>query len=206
MLGVSRLAAALADDWGVARHAAFVGDGTAPDSGLAVKIALVHDYLNQYGGAERVLEEMHDLWPDAPIYTSIFDPAVMPPTYLGMDIRTSFMQRLPGVMTHHQPYLPVYPHAFESFDFEPFDVVVSNSSAFCKGIVTGPHTLHICYCLTPMRWVWDYRGYVERERLGAAARIGLPPLIHWLRTWDVANAQRVDEFVAISRTVAARIQ
>ena len=171
-----------------------------------MRIALVHDYLNQYGGAERVLEELHELYPSAPIFTSMFDPKAMPAVYRQMDIRTSFMQRLPGVMRHHQPYLPLYPLAFESFDFGDFDVVLSNSSAFCKGVVTDPRTLHVCYCLTPMRWVWDYRGYVQRENLGRLPRLGLPPLISNLRTWDVASANRVDEFIAISRTVAARIR
>lgn len=171
-----------------------------------MRVALVHDYLNQYGGAERVLEEMHALYPEAPIYTSIYDRARMPPEYRRMDIRTSFMQRLPGVMRHHQSYLGLYPLAFESFDLDGCDVVLSNSSAFCKGVLTGPTTLHVCYCLTPMRWVWDYRSYVERERLGRLPRWGLPPVISALRVWDVASSQRVDEFVGISRAVAARIR
>ena len=171
-----------------------------------MRIALVHDYLNQYGGAERVLEELHALFPTAPIYTSIYDPRAMPAIYREMEIRPSFMQRLPGVTRHHQPYLPLYPLAFEAFDLGEFDVVLSNSSAFCKGVITAPHTLQVCYCLTPMRWVWEYRGYVEREQLGRVARVALPPLISALRLWDVTSSQRVDEFVAISRTVQARIK
>ncbi len=171
-----------------------------------MKVALVHDYLNQYGGAERVLEELHQLFPQAPIFTSIYDRDAMPAAFRGMDIRTSFMQRLPGILKHHQPYLALYPLAFESFELDEFDVVLSNSSAFCKGVKTGPHTLHICYCLTPMRWVWDYRGYVERERLGRLPRLGLPPIISSLRAWDVTVSNTVDHFIAISRTVAARIR
>jgi glycosyltransferase involved in cell wall biosynthesis len=116
------------------------------------------------------------------------------------------MQRLPLVTRNHQPFLLLYPLAFESFDFGDYDVVVSNSSAFCKGVVTGPRTLHLCYCLTPMRWVWSYRTYVERERLGRAARLILPAAISQLRSWDVATAQNVDRFAAISRAVAARIR
>jgi glycosyltransferase involved in cell wall biosynthesis len=153
-----------------------------------------------------VLEELHALFPDAPIFTSIYDPSAMPAAYRDMRIRTSFMQRLPGVARHHQPYLPLYPLAFESFDFSAYDVVLSTSSAFCKGVVTGPHTLQVCYCLTPMRWVWDYCAYVEREQLGRMARVGLPPIISGLRIWDVTSSHRVDEFVAISRTVQARIR
>jgi glycosyltransferase involved in cell wall biosynthesis len=110
------------------------------------------------------------------------------------------------VTRNHQPFLLLYPLAFESFDLTGFDVVISNSSAFCKGVVTAPGTLHICYCLTPMRWVWNYHAYVERERLGAMARLVLPAAISQLRSWDVATAQNVDRFLAISRTVAARIR
>ena len=116
------------------------------------------------------------------------------------------MQRLPFVTKRHQAYLMAYPIAFESFDLGAYDVVISNSSAFCKGVVTGPSTLHISYCLTPMRWVWRYRDYVDRERLGGVARTLLPPLIHYLRVWDAMASSRVDRYVAISRAVAARIQ
>jgi glycosyltransferase involved in cell wall biosynthesis len=171
-----------------------------------MKVALAHDYLNQYGGAERVLEQLHSYYPDAPIYTSMYDPSVMPPDYRSWDIRTSFMQRLPLVKKQHQAYLMAYPIAFESFDLGPYDVVISNSSAFCKGVVTGPNTLHISYCLTPMRWVWRYRDYVERERLGGFARAVLPPLIHYLRVWDAGASSRVDRYIAISTAVAARIR
>lgn len=169
-------------------------------------MALAHDYLNQYGGAERVLEELHALYPEAPVFTSMYWPEKMSPAIRGMDVRTSFMQRLPLVTRYHQPYLLLYPLAFESFNLDGYDVVVSNSSAFCKGVITPPHTLHICYCLTPMRWVWSYRSYVERERLGRAARLALPAAISQLRAWDVATGQNVDRFVAISRAVAARIR
>jgi glycosyltransferase involved in cell wall biosynthesis len=133
-------------------------------------------------------------------------PEKMSPTIRGLDVRTSFMQRLPLVTRNHQPFLLLYPLAFESFDLSGFDVVISNSSAFCKGVVTAPGTLHICYCLTPMRWVWNYHAYVERERLGTMARLVLPAAISQLRSWDVATAQNVDRFLAISRTVAARIR
>jgi glycosyltransferase involved in cell wall biosynthesis len=171
-----------------------------------MKVALAHDYLNQNGGAEKVLEHLHEMYPDAPIYTSMYDPKIMPAAYRTWDIRTSFMQRLPFVTTRHQSYLMVYPIAFESFDLSEYDVVISNSSAFCKGVVTGPNTLHISYCLTPMRWVWNYRAYVERERLGGLARVMLPPLISYLRIWDAGASSRVDRYVAISRAVAARIK
>jgi glycosyltransferase involved in cell wall biosynthesis len=170
-----------------------------------MKLAIVHDYLNQYGGAERVLEVLHELFPDAPIYTSIYDAPTMPPAYRQWEIHTSFMQRLPGVMRHHQSFLPFYPLAFEGFDLSQYDVVLSNSSAWCKGVLTPPTTLHLCYCLTPMRWVWNYREYVQRERFGRPVRMVLPMMMNWLRTWDRVSADGVDQYATISRAVAARV-
>lgn len=167
---------------------------------------MVHDYLNQYGGAERVLEQLHAMYPTAPVYTSIYWPAALPESYRRMDIRTTFMQRLPGVLRHHQRYVLAYPLAFESLELGNYDVVLSNSSAWCKGVLTPPETVHVCYCLTPMRWAWSYRDYVEREQLGGAVRRVLPVAMHYLRLWDVISARRVDRFVAISRAVAARIR
>src|SRR5581483_10894620 len=107
---------------------------------------------------------------------------------------------------HHQSYLLAYPLAFEGFRFAEYDVVLSNSSAWCKGVVTPPETLHVCYCLTPMRWAWRYADYVEREQFGRLARLGLPPVMTALRIWDVTSAQRVDHFLAISRAVADRVR
>lgn len=171
-----------------------------------MKVALVHDYLNQMGGAERVVIALHELFPDAPIYTSIYDPARVDPVFQKMDIRTSFMQKLPLVTKHHQPYLPLYPFAMEKLDLRGYDLVLSSSSAFGKGVITRPETLHICYCHTPMRWCWNYEEYVERERLGKVARAILPFLITKLRTWDQISAMRVDHFVANSPIVVERIR
>ena len=131
-----------------------------------MKVALVHDYLNQMGGAERVVMAFHEIFPDAPIYTSIYDPQRVDPAFQKMDIRTSFMQKFPLVTKHHQPYLPFYPFAMEKLDLRGYDLVLSSSSAFGKGVITRPETMHICYCHTPMRWCWNYDEYVEREQLG----------------------------------------
>src|SRR5581483_10026089 len=169
------------------------------------RVALVHDYLNQYGGAERVIEALHELFPEAPVFTSLYDPAAMPARYRTWDIRTSFLQRIPAARRFHRSLLLLYPMAFEAFDLRQFDVVISNSSAWAKSVITGPATTHICYCLTPMRWAWNYAEYGEREGLGKATRAVLPAAIHYLRLWDVATAKRVDRFVGISRAVVARI-
>jgi glycosyltransferase involved in cell wall biosynthesis len=171
-----------------------------------MRVALVHDYLNQMGGAERVLMAFHEIFPDAPIYTSIYDPQRVDPAFQHMDIRTSFMQKLPLVKKHHQPFLPLYPFAMETLDLRGYDLVLSSSSAFAKGVITKPQTLHICYCHTPMRWCWNYEEYVEREQLGKMARRVLPFLITGLRMWDQTTAMRVDHFIANSPVVAERIQ
>ena len=170
-----------------------------------MRVALVHDYLNQMGGAEKVLLTLHELFPQAPIYTSIYEPSRVDRRFRSMDVRTSFMQRLPFVKQHHQPFLPLYPYAFERLDLRAYDLVISDSSAFAKGVVTRPESLHISYCHTPMRWAWNYEDYIERERMGRLARIMLLPFIARLRAWDYATAARVDYFVANSPAVAARI-
>jgi glycosyltransferase involved in cell wall biosynthesis len=173
------------------------------DPGL--KIAFVVSWLNQHGGAERVLEAAHELYPDAPVYTSIYAPQSLPPIYRRWDIRASFLNRFPSVHRHHQLYLPFYPLAFESLDLRAYEVVLSIPSAFAHGVLTSSSTRHICYCLTPARFLWQYREYVENEAIGRPARLLLPLLVSRLRQWDRLAAERVDEFIAISRVVQSRI-
>lgn len=171
-----------------------------------MNLALVHDYLNQYGGAERVLDALHDLYPTAPVYTSIYAPDLMPPHYRKWDIHTSFMQRLPGVAQRHQLYLPIYPSAFESFDLSSYDLVLSSSSAFAKGVITEADALHVCYCHSPMRFAWNYHDYVRGERMPGRARRLLPFVLNYVRLWDEASSRRVDAYIANSRVVARRIR
>ncbi len=174
------------------------------------RIALVHDWLNQLGGAENVLEELVTLFPGAPIYTSMYAPECMPPSYRQWPIHTSFMQSLPGVTTYHQRYLPIYPLAFAHTDLSAYDLVLSNKSGFCHGVKTrngqGRKALHVCYCLTPTRFLWLYEQYREREQIAGGLNFALQPLLALLRRWDWAAAQRVDYFIAISRTVQQRIR
>jgi glycosyltransferase involved in cell wall biosynthesis len=169
-----------------------------------MKIALVHDWLNQRGGAEDVLEALVRLYPGAPIYTSIYAPELMPDTYRSWDIRTTWMDRLPGIHHNHQPYLPLYPKAFADLDLRDYDLVLSNKSGFCHGVQTGQKP-HICYCLAPTRYVWQLDAYMQRERISLSASIILKPLVQMLRRWDFAAAQRVDSFVAISSEIKRRI-
>ncbi len=168
-------------------------------------LALVHDWLNQIGGAEDVLETLVEMFPGAPIYTSMYWREGMPEAYRSWDIRTTWMDRLPGIYRHHQPYLPLYPLAFSRLDLSGYDLVLSNKSGFCHGVRTG-RAPHICYCLTPTRYIWGFEDYAAREALPPAGRIALRPLIGLLRRWDYRAAQRVTHFIAISREVQARIR
>jgi glycosyltransferase involved in cell wall biosynthesis len=129
----------------------------------------------------------------------------MPPHWQSWDIHTSFIDRLPLAHRRQQFYLPLYPFAFEQFDFSAYDFVLSNKSGFCHGVITGPETLHICYCLTPTRYLWRYHQYAEREQLSPLSRVGLAPFLTYLRMWDRLAADRVDYFIAISEEVRRRI-
>ncbi|MBN1401795.1 MAG: glycosyltransferase [Anaerolineae bacterium] len=171
-----------------------------------MKLAIVCSWLNQYGGAERVLEVIHDMYPQAPIYTSIYRPEALPERYRTWDIRPSFMNRIPLASRRHQFFLPLYPLAFESLDLRGYDVVLSLTSAFGHGVITEAETQHICYCLTPARFLWGYHAYIEREGVGRLARLALAPFLRSLRQWDRLAADRVDRFLAISQTVQRRIQ
>ena len=170
-----------------------------------MNVALVHDWLNQIGGAEDVLEVLVDMYPNVPLYTSLYWQEKMPAHWLEWDIRTSFINRLPGARKKQQLYFPLYPFAFEQFDFRGYDLVISNKSGFCHGIITGPETTHICYCLTPTRYVWRYHQYAEQEDLKRGVRLGLGPFLTFLRMWDRLAADRVDHFIAISQAVRQRI-
>jgi glycosyltransferase involved in cell wall biosynthesis len=171
-----------------------------------MRLALVHDWLNQLGGAEDVLECLAGMFPAAPIHTSIYWRAGMPASYRAWPIRTSFMDRLPGVYRQHQPYLPLYPLAFERFNLSEFELVLSNKSGFCHGVRPAPGARHVCYCLSPTRYVWDFDAYASHEGLSAPVRLAMRPLLSGLRRWDYAAAQRVDQFIAISAEIQQRIR
>jgi len=173
--------------------------------GKKVRIAIVHDYLMQAGGAERVVEAMHQIWPDAPIYTSVYDAATLP-AFQTMDVRTSVLQRWVGKPHFHKLALPFYPVAFEQFDLSGYDVVLSSTTGFAKGVITGPETCHICYCHTPARFAWRSHEYLAQGNYGRTTRRALALVLHGLRAWDYASAQRVDYFVANSANTARRIR
>lgn len=174
--------------------------------GWLMKLALVHDYLIQNGGAEKVLEVFGSLWPDSPIYTLLFDPTSLP-AFQARDVRTSFLARLPLGQRKYQWYLPLMPTATEQYDLSDYDVVLSSTSAFAKGVITRDDALHICYCHTPTRYLWsDTHSYIEELRVPGFVKMLLPPVLSRLRLWDKTAADRVDVFVANSKTVRSRIQ
>lgn len=170
-----------------------------------MKIALVHDYLAQDGGAEKVLEAFHEIWPDAPIFVLFYDKNKLP-RFAQADIRESFIAKLPYGRTRYQWFLPMMPIATERHNLHKFDVVFSSTSAFAKGVLTRPETVHISYCHTPTRYLWtDTHEYIADLKYNAIIKSFLPRLIHRMRIWDKMSVDRVDHFIANSDTVRQRI-
>ena len=170
-----------------------------------MKIALVHDYLAQDGGAERVLKAFHEIWPDAPIFVLFHKPGSVD-GFDDADVRQSFIGKIPLAKNRYQWFLPWMPLATERHNVHDFDVVLSSTSAFAKGILTRPDTLHISYCHTPTRYLWtDTHEYIADLKYTRLIKAALPRLIHKLRLWDKMSVDRVDHFIANSNTVRQRI-
>lgn len=174
-------------------------------SARPLKVALVHYWLTSWRGGEKVLEALAKLFPHADIYTHVYDPEVVAASPLaGRGIRTTFIHRLPFAKRLYQKYLPLMPIALEQLDLSDYDLVISTESGPAKGLVLPPEVAHLCYCFTPMRYVWDmYHDYLAHA--GWFTRLMMRPLIHYLRLWDRLSADRVDHFVADSAFVAKRI-
>jgi glycosyltransferase involved in cell wall biosynthesis len=171
-----------------------------------MKIAIVHDYFTQLGGAEKVAEELMRMLPSAALHTTVALPQCVPPGLAGVPINTSWMQKLPGMREYYRLYFLLYPFALPSIDLSGYDLVLSSSSGYAKGVQTNRDAIHVCYCHTPMRWAWSFETYSEREEMGAAKRFLLRQLVRGLRHWDVGASRQPDHFIANSQTVAARIQ
>jgi len=173
----------------------------------SMKIALVHDYLIQDGGAEKVLKAFSEIWPDAPIYVLLYDREKSDPVFLDKKINTTFLQKMPAGLSKYQWYLPLMPLATEQHNLADFDVVLSSASSFSKGIITNPNTLHVCYCHTPTRFLWsDMHQYIEDLNYNRLVKKIIPPVLKNLRQWDMLSAHRVDKFIANSQTVRDRIE
>lgn len=170
-----------------------------------MRLAIVHDYLIQMGGAERVVAAMAQAFPQAPIYTSATDRDHLSPEFLGREIINSWADRLPGIQKSFKKFFPLYPFAFRSFKPLDADVAWISSSGFAKWIPVKANVKTICYCHTPPRFFWNSDGYVEAElgnsMVGRSAKV----FLSLLRRWDYACAQRIDRFVANSRCVQERI-
>lgn len=165
-----------------------------------MKVALVHDDLMQWGGAERVLLALSEIFPEAPIYTSVFnsDNKLLAESFKGKKVITSFVQKIPFWKSFYKAFLPLYPLAFEQFDFSEYDLVISQTTRFAKSIITKPGTTHICYCHTPPRFLWHLSG----EKVSGL----LEPLLTKLRLFDQISARRVDFFLAGSKNSQQRIR
>lgn len=172
-----------------------------------MKIALVHDWLTGMRGGEKVLEVFCELFPHARLYTLLHNKGSVSYTIESMDIRTSFVQCLPLIKNKYRHYLPIFPKAIERFDLRGYDLVLSSSHCVAKGVITGSETLHICYCFTPMRYIWDlYDQYFDKKRSNLFTRWAVSHVLDYLRKWDVASSKRVDKFIAISKYIADRIK
>jgi glycosyltransferase involved in cell wall biosynthesis len=170
-----------------------------------MRVAFVHDYLTQLGGAERVLLAMRPLYPDAPIFTSIYDRAAVGAAFDDADVRTTWLQTLPGARKNFRALLPLYPRAFEALDLHAFDLVVSSTTSFAKGVRTRNGALHVCYMNTPTRFLWYPQEYAM-EIAPWVIRPALAATLPALRRWDYAAAQRPHHIVANSNNVAQRIK
>lgn len=172
-----------------------------------IKIALVHDFLNQWGGAEKVLAEISEMFPEAPIYTLLFEPSKMRGKFGNREIRTSFLQKFPHFLRRKAKWLlPFLPVAPETFDLRDFDLVISSSGAWSKGIITRLNTVHVAYIHSPMRFVWDYNeSYLKDNRKEKIAFL-VRPILSYLRLWDKLAADRPDHLIANSAYTRKRIR
>lgn len=169
-----------------------------------MKVAIVHDWLTNMGGAEQVVINFKKIYKEAPIYTTLYNPNNLDKELQNIDVRTSFLQKKKMVV-NHKKYFPLMPLAFENFNLNEYDVILSSSSSCAKGVITKPGSIHVCYCHTPMRYAWELRDdYIKG--MGKLKRRLVKILLHYMRIWDLASANRVDYFIANSTEVQKRIK
>ncbi len=170
-----------------------------------MRVALLHYWIVTWRGGERVLKAIADLFPDADIYAHVVDEALVQRELPGRSVRTTFINRLPRARRYYQAYLPMMPTALEQLDLRKYDLVISSESGPAKGVIVSPGACHVCYCHSPMRYIWDmYHDYAQGR--GKLTRALMAPMFHYVRMWDQLSAQRVDHYVANSHFVAQRIQ
>lgn len=174
-----------------------------------LKIALVHDFLTKIGGAEKVLLVLHEMFPDAPIYTSVYSESGTKGSFKDCKIIESSLKKYPAFIKNHTKYLlPFYPKAVEEFYFSEYDIVISSSNSFAHGVITSPKTFHLCYCHSPMRYIWDYTNeYLKENKIGFGIKgLYVRKTLHNIRVWDKIAADRVDSWIANSANVQERIK
>jgi glycosyltransferase involved in cell wall biosynthesis len=171
-----------------------------------MKIAVVHDYFTQLGGAEKVAEQLYRMLPDPSLFATVAFRRCMPAGISDVPIQTSWMQKLPGIEKYYRLYFLLYPFAVNDLDLSSYELVLSSSSGYAKGVTTNRDAVHVCYCHTPMRWAWSFDSYSERESFGFSQRTLLPMLISGLQRWDKDASRQPDHFVANSKVVAERIR
>lgn len=168
-----------------------------------MRVAIVYDRVNKWGGAERLLLALNKIFPKAPLYTSVYNPDTAIWAKAFPKVIPSFLQKFPFAKKYHQIYAPLMPIAFESFDFSKYDLVISVTSESAKGIITGPNTKHVCIMLTPTRYLWSgYSEYFKNDFL----RILSYPIVSYLRYWDKKASSRPDKIISISKEVAKRVK
>jgi glycosyltransferase involved in cell wall biosynthesis len=170
------------------------------------RVAVVHDYFTQYGGAEKVAGELYKLVPHADMFATVALDKYLPPAIPRQRLHTSWMQNLPRLEDLYRLYFPLYPFGVHALDLSRYDLVISSSSGYGKGVRTRSDALHVCYCHTPMRWIWRFNDYVRREKLALSKRLILPMALKGLKAWDIDAARQPDQYVANSSFVAQRIR
>jgi len=171
-----------------------------------MRIAIVHDYFTQLGGAEKVAEEIFQMFPRASLFSTVAFREQMPQGLRDSPVNTSWMQHLPHIRKYYRLYFLLYPFAVSSLNLSNYDLVISSSSGYVKGVAAARDAMHVCYCHTPMRWAWNFDGYSEREAMGPTMRLALQGMTSLLRQWDIGAARQADHFIANSKVVAKRIQ
>jgi len=170
-----------------------------------MKVAIVHYWLVAMRGGEKVLEALCKMFPEADIFTHAYDPSAVSEVIRSHKVSTTFIGSLPRATRKYKSYLPLMPMALEQLDLRGYDLIISSESGPAKGVIPPPGSVHVCYCHSPMRYIWNmFHDY--RERAGVFKRALMPPLAHYIRNWDATASMRVDHYVANSRNVAARIQ
>lgn len=172
-----------------------------------MRVALIHEHLIQDGGAEKTLKVLADIFPEAPIYVLTSKQEIIGKYFKNRKVLNSVIQKMPGGVKHYRWYMPFMPTAIEFCDLRDFDLVISSSSSFAKGVVTGPETLHVCYCHTPTRYLWtDTHQYINDLKYNKFFKKVISMVLNKIRIWDRVAADRVDLFIANSETVQKRIK